>query len=490
MNNNLSNVDLPLVAKSSFLEAFKAEAYRDFLGKNSLFENSIKTMNDFQKLPIMDKNSYIRSYDLHQIFPNNEISPIGHVSSGSSGKPTLWFRGEKQEHLAAKIIYDIFKKIFKLELNNNSTLVVVTFAMGIWVAGTHVQLACNRILNTTNSKFTLFTPGADLNDILYILESVAPNFKNVVLFGYPPFISKILHESKIKKLKLKQSFFIIGAGGNFSEEWRDGILDFFCYNESCVNRIINMYACSDAGILAHETPLSIYIRRLARKNESLREKIFGAGLSNLPLLVQYHTDKIYFENIGSELILTLNADIPLVRYNIKDLGSVKTHFEVVNILKNCELGSSMRSDLINEWQIPFVTVNGRSDVAINFNCAKIPADFFIEAIQSDRIAKFLSGYFIAYTSETSDGELFNIDLEVADQIELRKTDKNDISQHIFLALKSLCKEYNDVCKNISDQEAFPRIKFCKFDNNNIEKNHKNFKSMIIAVPGKKPHVVI
>jgi len=476
--------------RRTYLDTLKrVPAYRSYLKQKNCFLNDISGIADFKKLPIMDKSSYIQSFALAQLFPDSQIPLMGHSSSGSSGKTTFWFRGPKQEAIGAEIIHTILNKIFRLDPHSR-TLVIISFAMGVWVAGGYTLLACNHLFKSQDYRFSLLTPGGEINDTLGILQNIAPYFDNVVLFGYPPLISKLFSEAKTRNIPLHKSCYIVSSGANPSEAWRDSMLEHLRLPDSEQARMISLYGSADGGILAHETPLSIAIHRLANKHQPLRERLFGSDSHYLPLLAQYHPDKIYFESIDEELVLTANLDLPLIRYNIKDRGAVFTPDQMLALLTTCGLDHLIKHSLFQEWTMPFVTVKGRSDVAVNFNCAKISVEFLVDALQSQTISKYLSGCFLAYTTPIPSGEVFHIDLELSEKTTLSHDQEESIALHIFSHLRSVCSEYNDVCKNIGKENAFPQIHYQHFGARSSEKDLDKKHSKILGTPGKKPRVLL
>jgi phenylacetate-coenzyme A ligase PaaK-like adenylate-forming protein len=68
-------------------------AYKKFLKYNGIDYTKIKGFPDLQKLPIIDKNNYLRKYDYLELFPNKDISSkVVSATSGSTGEPFYFFR--------------------------------------------------------------------------------------------------------------------------------------------------------------------------------------------------------------------------------------------------------------------------------------------------------------------------------------------------------------------------------------------------------------
>ena len=344
-------------------------AYADFLKTHHLSPSSIKTINDFEQIPSIDKTSYILKYPTNMLTQNGKTPALGHASSGSSGQPTFWFRGIKQDEAGTQIYGKIFNQIFKVE-REQSTLVIICFSMGIWIAGLYTLMACREITRMGYNVSTL-SPGIDIQDICAILKNVAPSYEKVILIGYPSFLTLLFDDVHKNSIPIHSNLYLITSGDKFSEEWRHNMSKQIGksadLNEA---RIINIYGSADAGILGYETPLSIFIRQQALKNNELCQTIFGVdALSSLPTLVQYEPKFIYFEEVNGELLLTTDLDIPLVRYNIHDQGKVIRFQDMQHILSQHGIVNPFQND--KEWELPFVTIAGRTDVAVNFDAVKI-----------------------------------------------------------------------------------------------------------------------
>ena len=96
------------------LEAFrtasaKVPAYKDLLRKKGINPVHIRTLKDFQKLPVIDKKTYIHKYPFKDLFGDRTIPPMAYASSGSSGKPTFWFTNDAHEQRGGQLHELIFR---------------------------------------------------------------------------------------------------------------------------------------------------------------------------------------------------------------------------------------------------------------------------------------------------------------------------------------------------------------------------------------------
>ena len=367
-------------------------AYQKFLKRNRIDSKNIRTLDDFKKIPLTDKQNYIYSYPLAELFPKHQHPAMAYASSGSSGIPTFWFRNDKQEEIGGQIHEKIFRDIFHIK-KKDKTLVIICFAMGIWIAGNYTLASC-RYVTRKGYNLTSITPGLSEEDILEVLRRLAPNFKNLILAGYPPFIMNVVSEARKQRIALKNKINILVAGDKFSEKWRTDLLTFLHLDDP-LHSLVSIYGSADAAVLGYETPFSIFLRRSALTNKSLSKALFGDHL-DLPGLVQYDPEIVFFEEVNNELVLTTNTAAPLVRYNIHDLGRIISYDEIKQILKDVNLQKEANQHELNQWKFPFLVLQGRTDVAATFYALNILPEHIRAGIEDRSVAEFLSGSFFVY----------------------------------------------------------------------------------------------
>src|SRR5688500_9070579 len=117
--------------------ARRVPAYKNFLEKEKIDAERIRTYEDFQKyIPIIDKENYIGQYPLSDLCFDGDIlrNRIISGSSGSSGTPFFWPRGIDQDLEGRDMFGEVYDSTF--EMDKTKTLLVVCFSMGTWIAGT------------------------------------------------------------------------------------------------------------------------------------------------------------------------------------------------------------------------------------------------------------------------------------------------------------------------------------------------------------------
>jgi phenylacetate-CoA ligase len=459
-------------------------AYKKFIKSKGFQHIAINTQKDFDKIPIIDKNSYLYKYKFNEFFLNNKVPPMMYASSGSSGKPTFWARGDEQEEIGGKIHEKIFKDIFNIK-KNDKTLVVVCFSMGVWVAGNYTLSSC-RYVSKKGYNLTTITPGIEKEDILNILKNIAPEFTNLIIAGYPPFVMDIINECKARKINLNnKGRFIITAGDKFDENWRDAIKDRF--KLKALHHVIGIYGSADAGVLGHETPLTIFIRREALKNKKIYGQLFGLAKTT-PAIVQFHPEYIYFENSGEELILTTKTACPLIRYNIHDIGEIYDPTKIIEMYSKLGLNKKSLHLLERKWGMPFIVIKGRTDVAVTFYAINIYPEHIKSCLEDKRISKFLSGNYMAYNKTINKGrrQRLYIKLELAPNVKNSDHLQKVVSDCIIDKLAKVNIEYRKLYSSINNR-AIPVVSLNQYQDKSFLK--LSLRSMV-NIKGKKPKMIL
>jgi len=472
----------------TFLKVFQkaattVPAYQNVLKKNKINPRSVKNLDDFKKLPVIDKKNYIYANHVRDIFPRAEIPSMAYASSGSSGKPTFWFRSDEQEEAGGELHEVIFNKIFKIK-KDEPTLVVICFAMGVWVAGNYTLASC-RWLSSRGYKITTITPGVERGDIFNALRELAPRFENLVLVGYPPFVMDTIHESLKKGIKFNnKKVKILTAGDKFSESWRDSVSKLIGVVDQ--DSLVSVYGSADAGFLGHETSLTIFLRKEAQKNKKLYKKLFDDA-KILPGIVQYHPSHVFFEEVNGELIFTIDTAAPLVRYDIHDTGKTISHEEIRRALKELDLEKEAKEYGLDEWKLPMVVIKGRTDVAVTFYALNIYPEHIQAGIQNRKVAKFLSGTFSAYNKTVNKNrtQKLYIKLELAKGVKMSQDIIRAVSRSVVENLIKYNIEYRKLYHTIGPK-ALPIISFSSFgDKSFISHEIKG----VLNIKGKKPRFI-
>ena len=431
-NKLKSDIDEHLRGFDNALKLFKkasvhVPAYKDFLKKHKIDPSKIRTEN------------YLLAYLLKDLLwdGNWSGSHIISMSSGSSGKPFFWPRGLNTVTQSAQLHEKIFSQGF--DTKNKTTLAVVAFAMGTWIAGTYTISALQQ-LTKEGHKIVTITPGIMKDEIVKIFKTIAKGFDQVILFGYPPFVKDVIDAAIDEKINIKAlNLKLILAGENVSESWRDYQHRHMKTKDS-LHTSFTIYGTADAGLLGAETPLSIFIRRRANTNQELLNKIFP-NAPILPSLVEYTPELRFFEEVRGDIVLTTNNSLPLVRYAIKDRGKVYSQKQMLEILK--EKGISLPRNLRASGD-PFVALYGRPDVAATFYALNIYPENVKYGLEVKALEKTVTGKFVIKTEfdPVAQDQSLNIYVELKNGVSPSARLEKQVFKYIFKSLQDNNSEYS------------------------------------------------
>jgi phenylacetate-CoA ligase len=426
----------------------KVKAYRQVLAESGLGSFSPSSLDDWRMLPVLDKKTYIHRFPPETLSPSGRIAPIAHASSGSSGQATFWFRGPKHMHIGTTYYGRILDDVFEIP-RSERTLVVVCFAMGVWVAGTYTLLAFERIGEEDKRKVTVVAPGMEIDDVASILTRLAPCFDHTVVVGYPAALDLLFNDLARRGVATPVDLHLITSGDKITEEWRSSRMSLLGIRAA--SSLVNVYGSADGGLLAIETPLSIAIRRRLSASAALSQHILSKGMSDAAIF-QFDPRFFYFEQVDGELVFTAELDIPLIRYNLHDSGKVIPYSEMMSLAADLGIHDSGRFD----W--PFLVLSGRTDVAVILYGAKVFPDALVTAAQDDRIRHLLSGSYLAYTVQKGLEQIFCLDLELAgasNSADPRLPET--VAQVMQERLMVLSSEYRNTCLKLGLAVAQPRV---------------------------------
>jgi phenylacetate-CoA ligase len=441
--------------------AARVPAYKDFLAQAGIDVSSIKTYQDFiRHIPLMDKKDYLRQYALPELCMDGNLfhNRIISVSSGSSGEPFFWPRGAAQDNDGTEMHTQIYDHIFKM--NQQKTLLVICFSMGTWIAGSFTTISSFGYVDKGN-PVNIVTPGLEKTEAVNAIKNLSHLYDQIVITGYPPFVKDIIEQGKAAGIdwsKLKTR--LLMAGEAFSEEWRDYILGMI-HSDDPYHDAINIFGSADAGMLGHETPLSILVRRLYNEDPELCQEVFGTDI--LPSIVQYDPAARHFEAVNGELVFSSKAGIPLVRYNIKDTGGVLSYDQVTAPIKDkLEAALAKYNIDVSHWQKPFVYLNGRKDFSVTIYAVNIYPENIKAGLIDERLRDWTTGRFTMATKNHSDmDQYFEITVELAENCIIDDEQQTLITEVIVEHLKKLNAEYRKLYSAIGDK-ARPHVRLVAF----------------------------
>jgi phenylacetate-CoA ligase len=426
-----------------FQETFKrVPGYRLFLHKSKIDPKSVQTMKQFTALPVMSKETYFSKEPLGTRTLDGDLPSMYLLckSSGSTGKAYYWPRFKDQDMDEPELIqlaYSFF------EIEKKSTLVINCLALGSWVAGTMMTSATLEIAKKKDLKLSVITPGANNKEILEIVRDIGDYYDQIVFIAYPPTARNIIVEGieqgiDWKKYKPK---FVVG-GEPVSIAWENFILEKV--GSKNPSDLMTIFGMAELHVLAFQTPLSTYLRRIFENNPSVTKQIFGE--KSLAVLMQFNPLTRWIESQQGELLITALCGQPLVRYNSHDLGGVMTIGSLLEKLKEFgienpipELEKSGRK----VWRWPFFYSFGRGN-AISLMGANIyPSEIESYFHSMDLFNDFKIGV----TFDNNQSPIFSVLFELRESKNLGQSEKEqfekDASRDIMNHLRQVNDDYSD-----------------------------------------------
>lgn len=397
--------------------ARRVPAYKDFLKKHGINPAKIKTWDDFQNVPIVDKKNYLRQYPLEKLCWDGSLKkPLVFTStSGSTGEPFYFPRDERLDWQSS-ITHEMFLRSSGIN-KKQSTLVIVCFGMGVWIGGL-ITYQAFRMISQRDYPITILTPGVNKKEIFDAIINLGSKFDRIILCGYPPFIKDLIDEAKDHNISWsKLDLRIIFAAEVFSEKFRNYII-----KKTGIKNIfadtMNIYGSADLGTMATETPISILIRRLILENKNFFKSVF-LETGRIPTLAQFNPLLINFESVDGSIICTGYNALPLIRYDIGDRGGVVSFKDITARLEESDNGIALnkeikKSKIDKPAELPFVYIFERNDFSIKLYGAIIYPEHVRQVLQSDSLSEFLTGKFtmLTKTNKKHDQSLeINIELK-------------------------------------------------------------------------------
>ena len=451
-------------AMSVFQEtARNIPAYQEFLKLQKFDPKNVKSMEDFYKIPIMDKYNYIQSYgfnEVNTVKAGKNLYSIS-LSSGTIDEPTIWPRYYQYEEFLP-LVFDLFMRLY-WQIDKKSTLCVNAYAMGPWMAGFSVHSAIRPL--TQKYKLTLATPGADIDSIVYTIVKLSKLYDQTIIFSYSTFVRTILDRLEdaninIKKLNLK----LFLAGESHAVEWRQYINKLATGDSDNLTTIIDGYGVTDTGLSGQGSVLTNLVRDLAFKNKKLREDLFGKT-DCVPSLFQYNTGTYFIEKYNSEIVITTKSTTPLVRYNIHDRGGVIKFRDMEAILKKhgYDYKKLLRKKKLNPgevvWQLPFVYCFGRRDDTVIIGGANVYPEQIAPALFNEKVHDIHS-FKLATDFDKEQHQIFYVLLEFRSCVSYNKEKMRKMKKKyhslILKQLKGVNFDYADAFR-IDPNIANPKI---------------------------------
>ena len=437
----------------------KVPAYRSFLQMSEYIGGS---QLDFQTIPTIDKNSYLRKFPLEDLSWDGAFTSRQETvaaTSGSTGEPFYFPRGLEQDKQYAAIAEMYLRSNF--DIQHKKTLYIIGWGMGVWIGGIFSFAAARIVAERGKYPLSVITTGISEEEILKAVKTLGPLYDQIIIGGYPPMIKDLIDQGLSSNIGWKNYpvKFIFSAEG-FSERFRDYIVEQTGLQNVYLDTL-NHYGTVDLGTMAHETPLSIMIRRLACNRPELNMDLFGHPYRQ-PTLAQYIPELYYFEEYDHTLLCSARSGLPLVRYDLLDTGGVITQKKVAEIFANH--GLSLSEEVLKHgihktvWNLPFVYVFERGDFTVKLYGANIYPQEIRRALEQDVISKSVTGRFtMAVTYDEQVNQRFTVDIELRPGVLQNPSLEASVTNAVLLELLSHNSEFANNYQGLGKEKNTPII---------------------------------
>jgi phenylacetate-CoA ligase len=448
--------------------ARRVPAYKDFLKKAKINPSKVKTIRDFQQLPSIDKDNYLRKYSREQLswdgkYPRGQWTIAS--TSGSTGEPFYFPRQNFQDEEYA-LTAELYLRT-NFQIHKKKTLYIVAFPMGVWIGGLFTYEALQLLAARGNYDLSIITPGINKLEIIKSIKNLASHYDQVIIGSYGPFLKDILDDGERMGIRWKDYNlgFVFSAEG-FSEGFRDYVIKMTGLKNAFTGTL-NHYGTVDLGTMSYETPYAVMLRRIAVKNPKIYELLFNQT-QKLPTLTQYLPEQFYFEEVNNRLYCSASSGMPLVRYDLKDHGGVFTSSYIKKELRTLgvDVSKEARKAHIEStiWNLPFVHVYERSDFSVSFFAFQIYPETIRKALHREEFHKLITGKFsmmVKYNKQNNQVLEINIELKhgIAPSPSLRKKVQLAIVKHLL----DENSEYRKTYEEYGMRKTEPKLVFWRYE---------------------------
>lgn len=455
--------------------AVNVPAYKNFLKKHKVNHHKIKTITDFARVPLTDKQNYIQQYPLAARAWGGTLAQtkITAASSGTTGMPQFWPRSNYQE-LEAALTHELLYK-HHFQIDRYKTLLVIGFPMGVYVSGMATVLP-SWLVAQKDYPLTIVTAGNNKQEVLKAVKNLGRGFEQIILIGHPFFIKDVIETGKQEGINWsRKKLRLMLCSEGFTEEWREYLMGEAGIKKK-FGQTLSTYGSSEMLLMAYETPFSISLKELAEKNLDVQKKLFGRV--HTPSVFQYNPLLRYIESVERELIFTCNSGLPLIRFNLHDSGLCLKFSQAAAVLNQHSRNWKKRIKPWPLWQLPVVALWGRSDHTIIFYAANIYPEHIHHALHQRAFIPKLTGKFTLHKDYYKNmDEFLEINLELRMNVKPTAALAKTIRQSVTEKLLAINMEYLFLWNNL-DLDIRPKIKLWPYQ------HPKYFK------PGLKPRYIL
>ena len=374
----------------------------------------------FERLPLQDKESYLRHYPFSELLGDDFADTFTIFSSaGPAGKSFYWPQLKTAYADAAVNLRLLLETTYAID--RHSTLAVVGLALGSWIGGDVLSWSLKDVAVATPYPFAVFSPGNKHDEIIAMLRAASGLVDRILLVCCPSAIGHLilLAEQLGQPLPLDKMRYLV-IGEPFPEALR---LDLARRSRVGADEVLMMsvYGSADTGVMGFESPATILLRQLCHEDPDIASSLGIKGV--VPHFFNHADPATYLEEIDGELCITRWQGIPLVRYNLHDQAQL---FDWPGLVRHLAAFAEKKPALAHV--LPMLTAHaellpspgiiaiaGRADFCLILCGTKLSEAMLDEAVRSEDLADTLTGVYQARVVTEDGRQRLSIRLETQKQ---------------------------------------------------------------------------
>ncbi len=330
-------------------------AYKAILKESGISPDDIKTIEDFRRLPILDKHKTFQRCAMHELSMDGKLGPVSWVltSSGMSGIFSFGLYDPPGAEDYKKRIDEALDAVFAVA--TRKSLLLNCLPMGVKLFSEYCTLGEVSVREDMACA---------------LMKAFGPYYEQTILVGETAFIKRLLELGIQKGIDWKTPLVHVILGEELVAEnarrYIESILgtSLWRLEKGMVGASMGV---GELGLnLFFEVPPPsgsiMRLRRLLHDDLRLREMVLGQKYTTVPALFSYDPDRIYVEFVNGKLVVTtLDAakPIPMVRYTSDDDGGFLDIPE--KAWPDLEKAGITRDSL----DVPLIMVKGRGKFALS-----------------------------------------------------------------------------------------------------------------------------
>lgn len=374
-----------LVLKAFRYAYHTSEAYRAFLEQQGVRYRRIGSLDAFlAEVPTIDKESLFGKYPLNDVFSGFARNNSGRIwsSSGSSNRLTIGF--ESKSATPNTLALDFFLNFFFQTLDRKS-LFINTLPDGWPINGRYLYHA---------------HLGTRVDIAIELLDRLSSDFSQFIIGGEPLLLKKLVEQAKDDRFDFSTHRIHFVAGGDYvAKSYKSYVRNLINPrdNQQPFNQVVSVMGMSEFGVATFfETQGVSKLQCLVNENPDLAER-FKGPYGIVPQLFQYDPFTTFVEtkrdDEGNQRLVMTNlntqSELPLIRYDTGDLGTVFSHKQILQLLR--EHGESSP---FFRLPLPVVAATGKPRHVDTKSNSRFSVNEGTELLFSEhKLLCYLTGYF-------------------------------------------------------------------------------------------------